>query len=275
MPDAVSTSLAQAVDTGSRRRRLFEWSRHPLAARGISIILGLTIWEVAGSKINPIFMSYPSAIGRAAVEMIADGELGRALLLSGQSFVAGYGLAMVIGIPLGLVMGRYQPVEHLIDLYVYALYASPTVAFIPLVILWFGLGLKAKIFVVFIMALFPILINTHVGVKNVNQEWIELGQAFCANGRDMMTEIVWYAALPFVMAGLRLAVGRAIVGMVVAEFFTAITGLGGIIVTAGNSFQTARMFVPILVLMVLGVCLTQLVALAERRMVKWRTGTRT
>jgi NitT/TauT family transport system permease protein len=160
--------------------------------------------------------------------------------------------------------------EAATDWLVNALYATPLVAVIPLVTLWFGLGASAKLFIIVILAVFPILINTAAGVRDVPATLIDVGTAFAANERQIFTKIILPAAVPFMMTGLRLGVGRAIIGMVVAEFFTAITGLGALIVKYGNQYDTASMFVPIFLLMLLGVGLTLLLRRAETAVAPWR-----
>lgn len=243
---------------------------NPNVYRIVSLILVCVIWEIFGRRVNPVFMSYPSAIFLAFIQTVISGELWQALLSSSQSFIIGYGVAAIIGIPLGLAMGGYRRVEYMIDLYINALYATPLIAFIPLIILWVGLGLTAKVVVVFITAFFPILINTFIGVRNVSQSLIEVGKAFVANERQIFTKIILHAVVPYIMGGLRLGIGRAIVGMVVAEFFTAITGLGAMIVSYANSFKTDYMFVPIIVLMVMGMGLTEAVKYAEKKIAPWK-----
>jgi NitT/TauT family transport system permease protein len=176
----------------------------------------------------------------------------------------------VIGIALGLLIGRYRMVDAATDWLVNALYATPLVAVIPLVTLWFGLGDAAKTFIVTILAVFPILINTIAGVRNVPAQLIDVGSAFAANERQIFTKIILPSALPYMMTGLRLGVGRAIIGMVVAEFFTAITGLGALIVKYGNQYDTASMFVPIFVLMLLGIALSLAVRRAEEWIAPWK-----
>lgn len=235
-----------------------------------SVIFFLGAWEVLGRQVDPLFMSYPSEIAIAAARLASTGELTIALLSSLQSLLLAFVLASVLGISLGLVIGRYKTVEAATDWLVNALYATPLVAVIPLVILWFGLGNSAKLFIVTILAIFPILINTISGVRNVPAQLIELGNAFAANEREIFTKIILPSALPYMMTGLRLGVGRAIIGMVVAEFFTAITGLGALIVKYGNQYDTASMFVPILVLMLLGVILSVAVRRAEQWIAPWR-----
>jgi len=238
--------------------------------RLVSIIGVVGAWEVLGRQVDPLFMSYPSAIAVAGAHMVATGELLVGLMSSLRTLVVAFVIAAVIGTALGLLIGRYRMVDAATDWLVNALYATPLVAIIPLVILWFGLGNTAKTFIVTILALFPILINTTAGVRNVPKQLIDVGDAFAANERQIFTKIILPSALPYMMTGLRLGVGRAIIGMVVAEFFTAITGLGALIVKYGNQYDTASMFVPILVLMLLGIALSFAVRRAEEWIAPWK-----
>ena len=239
-------------------------------ARLISMLVVIGGWEVLGRRVSPVFLSYPSAIAKAAVAMALSGELTGALAMSLQTLVVGFLLASLIGVVLGLLIGRYKIVDAATDWLINALYATPLVAIIPLVILWFGLGNGAKLFIVTILAVFPVLINTAAGVRNVPQSLIDVSTAFAANERQVFMKIILPAAVPYMMTGLRLGIGRAIIGMVVAEFFTAITGLGAVIVKYGNQYDTASMFVPILVLMLLGIVLTYGVRRLEEMFAPWR-----
>jgi NitT/TauT family transport system permease protein len=144
------------------------------------------------------------------------------------------------------------------------------VALIPLIILWLGLGSAAKFVIVFILTVFPVLINTFAGVRNVSQSLVDVGVAFVASERQIFTKIILPAALPYIMAGLRLGIGRAIIGMVVAEFFTALRGLGAMIVKYGNFFRTDSMLVPVIVLMFMGVLLTAALKRAEETIAPWK-----
>jgi ABC-type nitrate/sulfonate/bicarbonate transport system permease component len=238
--------------------------------RLVSIVGVIALWEILGRQVDPLFMSYPSAISVAAVQMIANGELLTGLASSLRTLIVSFAIASVIGTVLGLLIGRYRFVDAATDWLVNALYATPLVAIIPLVILWFGLGNTAKTFIVTILAVFPILINTTAGVRNVPRQLIDVGNAFAANERQIFLKVILPSALPYMMTGLRLGVGRAIIGMVVAEFFTAITGLGALIVKYGNQYDTASMFVPIFVLMFLGVMLSMLLKRAEEWIAPWR-----
>jgi NitT/TauT family transport system permease protein len=236
----------------------------------LSLALLLGAWEWFGRDINPVFGSYPSAIAEAFWELARTGQLWAALYESLRPFVVGYGLAIVFGVPLGLIIGRYRVAEAALGIYVTAGYAMPLVALVPLLILWLGLGFAVKAAVVFLMSLFPITINTWLGVTAVPKSLIEVGKSFVAPDSVILRRIVLPATLPYIMAGIRLAVGRAVVAMVIAEFFTTISGLGAIIINSANNFDTATMFVPIVVLMVLAIGLNSLIGTVERRVAPWQ-----
>ena len=243
---------------------------HIWMIRLASMATVLGAWECVGRRTSPLFLSYPTAIGKAGVAMLGTGELVAALMSSLQTVVIGFASAALLGIVIGLLIGRYRVVDAATDWLINALYATPLVAVIPLVILWLGLGDLTKLFIVTILAVFPVLINTAAGVRNVPQALIDVSTAFAANERQVFMKIILPSAVPYMMTGLRLGIGRAIIGMVVAEFFTAITGLGALIVKYGNRYDTASMFVPILVLMMLGIILTWMVRRAEEHFAPWR-----
>jgi NitT/TauT family transport system permease protein len=235
-----------------------------------SVAVLLLLWEFFGKNINPVFGSYPTQIALAFVELAESGKLTTALIESLQPFVVGYGIAILIGVPLGLVIGRFRLAEASLGIYVTAGYAMPLVALVPLLVLWLGLGFKVKAAIVFLMALFPICINTWLGVTAVPKTLIEVGKSFVASDAVILRRIILPATLPYIMAGIRLAVGRAVVAMVIAEFFTSISGLGAIIINSANNFDTATMFVPIVVLMVLAIGLNSLIGVVERRVAPWQ-----
>jgi NitT/TauT family transport system permease protein len=259
---------ATATDTGlvaPARRGVPRWL---VTVASITVIL--IFWEIFGRKINPIFGSYPSAIFEAFLALLRNGKLAVALGQSIQPFLLGYGLAIVIGVPLGLIIGRFWVAEAALGILVTGGYAMPLVALVPLLVLWFGLGFAVKAAVVFLMSVFPICINTWLGVKSVPKTLIDVGKSLVAPDSVILRRIVLPATLPYIMAGIKLAVGRAVVGMVIAEFFTSISGLGAIIINSANNFDTATMFVPIIVLMVLAVGLNALLGWFERFVAPWQ-----
>lgn len=235
-----------------------------------SIAVMLILWEIFGRRVNPVFGSYPSAIAEAFWDLAITGQLWAALYKSLRPFVLGYALAILIGVPLGLFIGGFRAAEAALGLYITAGYAMPLVALVPLLILWLGLGFAVKVAVIFLMALFPICINTWLGVVAVPKTLIEVGKSFVAPDTVILRRIILPATLPYIMAGIRLAVGRAVVGMVIAEFFTTISGLGAVIINSANNFDTATMFVPIIILMVMAVGLNWLIGFVERRVAPWQ-----
>jgi ABC-type nitrate/sulfonate/bicarbonate transport system permease component len=263
--DKQSKAAAPPDTDASERRPLPRW-----AITLTSVVCLLILWEIFGRRINPIFGSYPSAIAVAFWELAESGQLTAALYDSLRPFLLGYGMAIVFGVPLGLIIGRFRLAEAALGIYVTAGYAMPLVALVPLLILWLGLGVTVKVAVVFLMALFPICINTWLGVTAVPKTLIEVGKSFVAPDLVILRRIVLPATLPYIMAGIRLAVGRAVVAMVIAEFFTTISGLGAVIINSANNFDTATMFVPIIMLMLMAVGLNSLIGLVERRVAPWQ-----
>ena len=197
-----------------------------------------------------------------------------ALVASAIPFLIGLAISVVAGIALGIVIGQFWWLEYILDPFINGFYAIPRVALVPLIILWAGLETTGKVVIVVSIAIFPVIVNTYSGIKDVRGSLIEIGRAYSASELQIFNKIVLPAAVPYIMAGVRLAVGLAIIGIIVAEFFTAITGLGGVIVLYANNFATAKLFVPIIVTGVLGIALTEFVALLERRLSRWRISER-
>ena len=252
----------------SRRRPMSPARRWTLRIASVAAIL--IAWQVYGGSINPILLSDPSAVAVAFVDMVRDGSLGHALASSLQVLGLGFLFGAVAGVVIGLAAGRSETVAALIDLPVKALYAVPAVALVPVIVLWFGFEVTTKTIVVFFFVIFPALINTTRGVREVDPELVEVARSFCSSERRMWFDLILPSALPFIVTGLRLAIGRALIGVIVAEFYTSLSGLGDLITTNASNFQTARMFVPIVVIALLGVFFTALLELAERRLVQWR-----
>ncbi|HET9000296.1 MAG TPA: ABC transporter permease [bacterium] len=252
------------------RRKGFRLSDHPRLVQGAIAAALLATWEVYGRSLNPILLSYPTAVARAFVELALNGQLLRALGQSLQPLAAGFFLAVIVGVVVGLLMGRYKLLHEGLDPFLTALYATPSVALIPLIMLWFGFGFAAKVVIVFLSCFFAIVINTYAGVRDVSRASVDVVRAYGANDRQIMTKVILPSAVPFVMAGIRVAVGRGVIGMVVAEFFTALTGLGALIIVYSNAFATAKLFVPILVLSALGVGLTAVARRVELLLAPWK-----
>lgn len=250
-----------------------------LAARQERLLIGgasagafLLAWEgVARSGlVSPIFLSSPTAILAAGTAMWATGELMEHVRVSGAEFALGYLLAVATAVPLGLAIGWYRRLGYALDPFLAALYATPRVALIPLVVLWLGIGLWSKAAVVFLGAFFPICINTVAGVKTVSHVFVRVARSFRASDAHLFRTIVFPSSVPFILAGLRLGIGRGLVGVVVGELYGAAAGLGFLIAMAGATFQTDRVFVGIALIAAFGVACNELLARAEARVERWR-----
>jgi len=253
--------VIKAADS-KRKSVLIRWTAH------VSVLL---VWELLSRfVVPPQFLPPPADIVRAFWAAILTGELPRQLGQSAGVLLTGFGLAIVSGMALGTAMGMFQTLRRILDPYVNAFYAMPTVALIPLVIIWLGLGFEAKVFLTWLVAVFPVIINAEIGVASVPPAFIETARAFGCNRWQVFRRVILLAAVPFFIAGIRLGLGRALVGVVVAEMFTALSGLGYMIVLYGNTFRTAELFVPILVLAVISLASTNLIRRLERKIAPWR-----
>jgi ABC-type nitrate/sulfonate/bicarbonate transport system permease component len=252
-------------------QRVREVVLSPNAIRMLSVAVFFVIWEYYGRRMDPIFMAPPSAIFNAALELIQSGALRKAIVESLWPFAVGMALTVIFGIAIGVVIAQWRLVEYILDPFINALYAIPRIALVPLIILWAGLEFTGKVTILVSVAVFPIIVNTYAGIRDVRGSMLEIGRAYGATESQIFFKIILPAAIPFIMAGVRLSVGLAVIGIIVAEFFTAISGLGGMIVEYANVFATAKLFVPIIVIALVGVVLTELVMWLERRMSTWRT----
>jgi NitT/TauT family transport system permease protein len=249
------------------------WERRAFYRYGFVVVI-LAIWEITGPFINPIFFTYPSKIAAAFIELTASGELPHFLGESLEVMVYGLFFAIAVGIPLGVATARIRRLDWALDLPINALYATPMVALVPLLVLWFGIYLKAKIIIVFLFSVFPIVINTYQGVRECDKGLLEVARSYRSSEWLIWRDVLLPFALPYITAGIRLAIGRGLVGMVIAEFYTTITGLGFMITRYANVFEMDRTFVPVIVLMILGVSLTSMLRWLERRIAPWSSANR-
>ena len=241
-----------------------------LQVRLLSIFVLFVAWEYFGRRVNPILFTYPTAIARAFIGLVASGELQSYMKESLLVLLYASILAIVVGVLFGVVMGRFAIVDWATDIYISALYSMPMVAMVPLIVLWFGFKVPAKVIIVFLFMVFPILLNTYQGVKDVDRNLQEVARSFCSTEGQLWRHLIIPSAIPFIVVGVRLAIGRGLVGMIVAEFYTSVTGLGYMIVRYANAFETDKLFVPIVVVMILGVGLMGLAKWVEGRIAPWR-----
>ncbi len=274
MSAANEAQIAQGAAAPAARTALAKvetvpfWQRRAFYRYGFLALI-LIVWQLLGPLINPIFFSYPSKIAVAFWELTANGELPHYLMQSLEVLLYGLGCSIIVGIPLAVLMARVRPIDWALDLPINALYATPMVALVPLLVLWFGIYMKAKIIVVFLFAVFPILINTYQGVRECDKNMIEVARSFRSSEWQMWSDVLLPFAVPYIAAGIRLAIGRGLVGMVIAEFYTTISGLGFMITRYANVFEMSKTLVPVIVLMFLGVSLTTLLKWIERKVAPW------
>jgi NitT/TauT family transport system permease protein len=233
------------------------------------VALILIVWQIVGPTISPIFFTYPTKIAVAFYTLTLSGELPYYLGQSLEVMIYGLSIAILVGIPLAILMARIRWLDWALDLPINALYATPLVAVVPLLVLWFGIYLKAKIIVVFLFAVFPVLINTYQGVRECDKNMLEVARSFRSNEWRVWQDVLLPFAVPYIVAGVRLAIGRGLIGMIIAEFYTTISGLGFMITKYANNFEMDKTFVPVIVLMTLGVSLTSLLKWFGRRIAPW------
>jgi NitT/TauT family transport system permease protein len=244
------------------------WQQRAFYRWGFLVVI-LALWEMLGPLVSPILFSYPSKIAVAFWQLTISGELIYYAAESLQILFYGLFFAVVIGVPLAVLMARFRPVDWALELPINALYATPMVALVPLLVLWFGIYMQAKIIVVFLFAVFPILINTYQGVRECDKNMLEVARSFRSPEWRTWQDVLLPFALPYIAAGIRLAIGRGLVGMVIAEFYTTISGLGYMITRYAHVFETDKTFVPVLLLMFLGITLTAGLKWVERRIAPW------
>lgn len=263
---------------------------HERAILGVVALLALLIaWEGLGRgwwadllapllgpaaealRLKPIFVSSPSAVAAAAWSLfVTTGKIWPHIAASGLELALGLGLSLLVGVPLGLVCGRYRLISHAVAPFVSALNATPQVALLPLVVLWIGTGLAARVFIIFLLAVLPLFINAHAAVRTTDPRLLTVARSFAASEAFLFRSIIVPSATPFLLAGLRLAIGRGMIGIVVGELTGAAIGVGFMINRAGATFETDVVFVGVFTIVAAGLLLTDLVRRIEAAVGVWR-----
>jgi NitT/TauT family transport system permease protein len=228
-------------------------------------------WELLGQ--SGLALEFPpfSAVLAALWRLVASGRLWKEGVFTIQAFAYGYALSLVVGIGVGLLMGRFRTVDGVLSPYVNALMSAPLIAFVPLFIVWFGAqSIWSRIAVVFIFGVFVVIVNTAAGVRAADRRLVEMARSFGASEKQLMWKVVLPAATPLIMAGVRLGTARAVKGMIMGEMLITVVGLGGLIMEYGASFKTDSLFAVILVVILLAVLATEIVQMVERRLLRWR-----
>jgi NitT/TauT family transport system permease protein len=266
-------ALGLELDLERRESLALRWYRaHISTVRGLLslVIVGL-VWEIAGRSGRwPLILAPISEIWVKFLRLAATGELMRHVLVSLNEFFVGFAVAAVLGILLGIAIASSEAVKDFVDPWVSAVYATPTVALAPLFIFMFGIDAPSKMAVVFLLAIFPVVINTATGIRSTDRVYIEAARSFSATRAQIFTKVLIPAALPFIVAGLRLGIGRGLVGVVVGEFIGARAGLGYMIFRSSQAFQIDAMWVGVFLLAGTGVVAVIVLQKVERRMAPWR-----
>jgi NitT/TauT family transport system permease protein len=236
----------------------------------LSIFAGIAIWEIAGRSTSQAFMVPFTTTMAQLGQLLLSGEFIRQFLDSAQLFLTGFILALAVGMPLGMLLARVRSLRIGIEPYLMILYATPLVALIPFILSMMGFGFAPKVLVVFLFSVFPVIYNTVEGARSIKPEMIEVARSFRSTEWALWRDVMVPYTLPYTMTGVRQAIGRALVGMIAAEFFLSSTGLGQLIMNASQNFDTAGVFASVLVIALIGVGLMRLGLAIEQHFARWR-----
>lgn len=238
----------------------------------VGLLAFLAAWEAVSRLqwLDPVLISSPSLVAVALENWAASGALWRDLGTSLLELVIAFCAAAVVGIPLGVIMGWSRPAEYSIEPFLWLLYASPTVSLWPLFIIWFGIGIKSIVVLAFLFAVVQVTINTFAGVRGIDPLLIRCARSFNAGRKDLFFKFTLPGALPLIIAGLRLAVGRALIGVIIGELFSSNAGLGFHISYYGAKLRFADFFASLLVVVLVGILATQAIRIVEERFARWK-----
>ncbi len=270
-PIADTETVAAAAHAPAPRRSFYK--RHEsLILGGGAVVFTMAVWQAfwSAGKISPLFFSGPSAIVERFWDELMHGRLRGDMRYSGLNFVLGFAMALVLGVILGVIIGWYRRIEMLLNPFVNALYAIPRVAMIPLIIIWFGIGIWSKVFIVFMTAFFPILINTIGGIRATDPDLLRAARAFCASDWQIFKTLAVPGAVPFILTGIRQGVALGLIGVVVGEMFGGSEGIGFMVAYGSQTFDTAQLFVGVMVIAFAGILLTALTERLEHHFSRWR-----
>lgn len=278
-----STSVAAQVPTPGLSQRLTTFRSERRRRHGsiaytrtgkiglplLSVLVFGGIWQYVGAHTNPILFTTPIKVAEAFWDLLRTGELWPAFYGSLRDLGIGYGLAAVVGITIGMAMGRSPVVEKMLNPYVNFFQATPLIALVPLVVIWFGVNLQARVAITFILALWSIIINTSTGVKDTSPALLDVGRIYKLNALQVVGHVQLPNAVPHIFAGLRIALGKALIGVIIAQMEISITGLGGIVINYGNAFKTAYLLAGVVTASLVGVIAAVLLEVIRKRVFPW------
>lgn len=272
IPVVLDTEAVAAGRRVSPPRRSFQKRHEALLWGGGAVLVTLAVWQACWSAgwISPLFFTGPSAVAKRFYEDLLHGRLLNDMGYSGLNFLLGFLIALVSGVVLGVLIGWYRRLELLCNPFLNSLYATPRIAMIPLILIWFGIGIWSKVFIVFLSAFFPILINTIGGVKAMDADLLRAARSFCASDRQIFTTLALPGAVPFIVTGIRQGVALGLIGVVVGEMFGGSEGIGFMVAYGGQTFETDTLFVGVVIIAAAGILLTSLAEKLERHFSRWR-----
>jgi ABC-type nitrate/sulfonate/bicarbonate transport system permease component len=235
----------------------------------LSVVVFLAIWQIVGASVDPILLATPTSVVDAFATMVRSGDLLPAFFSAMADLIVGYTLAAVVGIGAGVAIGRSETVERVMNPYINFFQATPLIALVPLVVIWFGVGFKARIFVVFLLAVWSVVINTATGVKETPRSLLDVGRVYKLTRRQSIMSIQLPNAVPSIFAGLRIGLGKALIGMVIAQMNISVSGLGGLVVDYGNAFKTAFLLAAIITASLVGVVAAAGLEVLRRVLFPW------
>jgi NitT/TauT family transport system permease protein len=268
----IESSTPSEVGTAERSTVRRSLTARSLPFIGVlSIVGGLALWEILSRFVvaNPLFLAAPTQIVDAIYRLAVTGQLWPHIAISSAEFALGYVIASLIGIALGFAMASSEAAKKALQPWISGLYATPTIALAPLFILWLGIGIWSKVLVVIFLVLFPVTINTEAGLRTTSTRLIEMLRSFGATRTQIFFKLSLPSAMPFILAGLKLGIGRGLIGVVVAELFGSRAGLGRLISQSADAFNMPELFAGVVVLAVAGIVLTAGFTWVERALVPW------
>src|SRR5665213_1343952 len=239
----------------------------------LSVLAFLVIWQIVGQReiVRSDLISYPTEVMGTFVHLVSTGELGKNASVTLQEFLGGFVPSIVIGVVFGVVLALVKPLRELLDPLLTAIYTAPMIAFIPILVLWFGVGTYSKVVIVFMSAIFPVLINTRVGVSEIAEPWLRAVRSFGADQMQIVTKAILPGSMPAIMAGIRLGLGRAIVGLIAGEMYVSISGIGRMVQVYSSTARSSEIIVLVVVIAVFGSACVALLRSVENRMGTWRS----
>lgn len=230
----------------------------------------ICLWQIVSIIAGEFFVPSPLTTISAFIELILSGELPKALLFTIQVLLIGFSASILVGIIIGLILGWFRPLGTALEPYINALNSTPHIVFIPIIVLWLGIDIEARVFYVFFASIFPIAINTMYGVKYCDENLVETARAYHANHRQILTKVVLPGSLPFIMSGLKIGLARSIISVIISEMFFRLTGTGALILKYGDFFRLDSVFAIIIAIIILTQSIFKITDTAEKRAAKWR-----